>query len=312
MKKKESTFKIFPASILLALLLSIPHLNFGQDTVIKGVVTDQDGKPIKNAKITFLDPSRGLKFEIKSDKKGNFIKVGIPPSFYKVTAECDGYFPLQSQVRLRYGATEQMSIKLRKVPPKIEEDTDLAKGVDFFSQGNYDEAIKYFEKVIEKFPSSIEGYYNIGVCYLRIGEVDKAVASLEKAVELNPEAIESYFALGECYFTKGETEKAINTFTRAAELQPDNPKAHYNLGIVFYKHDMLDEALVSFNKVINLNPKFSSAYYQAALACIKKGDFKKAIDYFENFLKLEPNAPEAGQVKTMIEELKKRIGEDGK
>ncbi|UCC38746.1 MAG: tetratricopeptide repeat protein [Candidatus Aminicenantes bacterium] len=310
MKIKSLTSKIARISILLTFVFSIPYLSFGQDTVVKGVVTDQEGTPIKDAKITFHDPSRGLKFEIKSDKKGNFIKVGIPPSFYRVSVEHKNYFPIQSQVRLRFGVEEKMSVKLTKIPPKIEDNPDLSKGVDLFRLGNYDEAIKYFEKLIEKFPSSIEGYYNIGLCYLRKGEVDKAVASLEKAVELNPESIEAHFALGECYFSKGETEKAMSTFTQAVDLQPDNPKAHYNLAIVFYKHDMLDEALSSFAKTIELNPKFSSAYYQAALACIKKGDFQKAIEYFESFLKLEPNAPEAGQVETMIEELRKRIRKD--
>ena len=310
MKKKSIASTIFPVSILLALLLSIPYLNFAQDTVIKGVVTDTEGNPIKNAKVTFLDPSRGLRFEIRSDKKGNFIKVGIPPSFYRISAECEGYYPLQSQVRLRFGMTEKISIKLTKIPPKIEDDADLSKGIEFFKQGKYDDAIVYFEKVIEKFPSSVSAYYNLGLCYLRKGDIDQAIASTEKAIELDPEAIEAYFALGECYFNKGETEKAMNSFAQAIKLQPDNPRAHYNIGIVYYKHDRLDEALASFDKTIELNSKFSSAYYQAALACIKKGDFKKAIDYFESFLKLEPNAPESVQVKTMIEELKKRIGND--
>jgi tetratricopeptide (TPR) repeat protein len=308
MKRAYLISKIIPVSALLALLLSIPHLNIAQDTVVKGIVTDTEGNPIKNVKITLSDPSRGLNFTVKSDKKGDFIKVGIPPSFYRITAECEGYYPLQSQARLRLGITENITIKLTKIPPKIEDDVDLSKGIEFFKQGKYDDAIEYFEKVIEKFPSSTAAYYNLGISYLRKGDVDQAITSLEKAVESNPEAIEAYFALGECYFNKGESEKAMQSFSRALELQPDNPKAYYNLGIVYYKHDRLEEALTSFEKTINLDPNFSSAYYQAALACIKKGDFKKAIDYLENFLKLEPNAPEAGQVKAMIEELKKRIG----
>jgi pentatricopeptide repeat protein len=43
------------------------------------------------------------------------------------------------------------------------------------------------------------------------------------------------------------------------------------------------------------------------VAYVKKGDFKKAIELLEQFLRLEPNAPEAPQVKTMIDELKKQI-----
>jgi len=307
MKIKNLFFKILAVSVLLVLFLSIPPFNFGKDTVVKGVVTDQDGKPLKNAKITFLDPSRGLKFKLKSGKNGQFMKVGIPPSFYKITAELKGYFPLQSQARIRFGMEEKITIKLRKIPPRIDEDKDLSKGIDFFTQGQYDKAIASFEKVIEKFPSSVEGYYNLGLTYLRKGDIDQAIVLLEKAKELYPEGIEVYLALGECYFNKGDSEKAMISFSRAIELQPDNPRSYYNLGIVYYKLDKTNEALQAFNKSIELNPEFSSAYYQAGLASVKREDFERAIKYFEDFLRVEPDAPEANQVKAMIEELKKRI-----
>lgn len=55
------------------------------------------------------------------------------------------------------------------------------------------------------------------------------------------------------------------------------------------------------------NLKLSSPYYQGGLAYAKKGNFRKALEYFEAFLNLEPDGPEASQVKTIIEEMKKRI-----
>lgn len=313
MKRKKSFSKLLSYSISLAFLLSIPYFCFAKDTVVKGTVTDQEGNHLKNAKITLLDPSRGLKFELKSDKKGNFIKVGIPLSFYKITVELEGYFTLESQVRLRFGMTENVSIKLRKMPPSsdtsgINNDKDLNEGINFFRLGSYDKAIESFKKVIEKFPSDVEGYYNLGLAYLRKEDIDQAIASLEKATELSPDIIQVHLALGECYFNKGETEKALEIFKNATGLQPEDPKTYYNLGIAYYKLDKTKEALVSFDLAIELNPEFSSAYYQAGLAATKMGDFKRAIKYFEGFLKLESEAPEANQVKVIIEDLKKRIG----
>lgn len=83
--------------------------------------------------------------------------------------------------------------------------------------------------------------------------------------------------------------------------------AFYNVGIVYYKLNKMEEALGAFDKAIELNPELSSAYYQAALSSIKTGGFERAIKYFEGFLKVEPNAPEAAQIMSMIEELKKRL-----
>ncbi len=307
MKKKSLILKIFPVSILLVFLLSIPIISLAQETVVKGVITDEEGKPLKGAKVTLHDPSRGLKFNLKTDKNGNFIKVGIPPSFYKVTVKLEGYFPLESQARIRFGFTEQMIIKLKKIPPRLDEDKDLDQGTEYFRQGKLDEAMKTFEKVIERFPSNVEGYYNLGLTYLRKGDIDQAIATLEKGIEVNPEVIETHLALGECYFSKGEGEKAMQSFLKAIEFQPDNPKSYYNLGIVYFRLDKTEEALEAFDKTIELKPEYSSAYYQAGLAAIKKGNFERAIKYFEGFLKVEPDAPETAQVKAMIEELKKQI-----
>lgn len=310
MKKNNSTIKIFSIWMASALLLLMPRLVFPQVTVVKGIVTDQNDKPLKNAKITFHDPTRGLKFNVKSNEEGEFIKAGMPPALYNVTVGCEGYFTFESPVRISFGMEEKILLKLRKIPPRIDEDKNLSKGIDSFEHGNYDKAIGLFKKVIEEFPSNVEGYYNLGLTYLRKGDIDKATASLEKAVEIKPDGVETYLALGECYFNKGETEKAMNSFSQATEVQPENPKAWYNLGVVYYKLDKTEQALEAFDKSIKLNPDFSSAHYQAGLASIKKGDYQEAIEYFEGFLRLEPDAPEANQVKAMMEELKKRLNKN--
>jgi regulator of sirC expression with transglutaminase-like and TPR domain len=67
-----------------------------------------------------------------------------------------------------------------------------------------------------------------------------------------------------------------------------------------------EEALAAFEKSITLKPENASAHYQAGLAAIRLQNFDKAIRSFQEFLRLEPNAPEAGAVKTMIEELEKQ------
>ncbi len=307
MEIKNTILRSLLVFLFLAFLLSIPQKNFGQATLIKGTVTDKQGKTIENVKITFLDPSRGYRFNLKSDKKGQFIKAGIPAAFYKVIVQAEGYLPFESQVRIRFGRTENITIKLEKIPPKLSEDKDFAEGIDFYNGQKYDEAIASFNKVIEKFPSHIEGYYNLGLAYMRTGEVDKAIECLEKAVELKPTGIDPYLALGESYFNKGDSEKAENNFKLAVELQPYNPNAYYNLGIVYYKLDKIEEAVKAFDIAIKLNAELSAPYYQAGLASVKLGNYEKAIKYFEDFLRLDPDAPEAAQIKAMIEELKKRI-----
>ena len=292
--------------VLVMLLLATPARNYAQNVVIRGAVTDQEGNPLKDVQIRLEDPSRGLKFDLKSNKKGNFMKVGIPFATYRITAELQGYFPFDSQIHPKMGAEEQIIIKLTKIPPRLDEDKDFAEGSDFFSKQQYEEAIVSFERVVEKFPDNFEGFYNLGLSHLRAGHIDEAIGIFEKSAKLNPDSFESYQALGESYFQKGESEKAAETLAHAVDLQPENPMSHYNLGLAYDKMDRTNEALQAYQKAIALKPDLSAPYYQAALASIRLENYKGAIAYFEKFLDLEPDAPEASQVKTMIEELKKR------
>jgi len=307
MRRKEFILRVFSALSVLVILLSVPLIGLAQDTVVKGIVHDPEGNPVADAKITFFNADRGLKFTVKSDDEGKFIKAGIIPTVYKVTVEKDGYFTIESMARIRFGYTEEMEIKFTKIPPKVEDDKNLDKGIEQYSQEKYDEAIESFEKVVKKFPTSIEGYYNLGLSYLRKGELDQAIASFEKAKDLNPEAYTVYLALGEGYFNKGDNEKAVEAYAKATELEPENPRAYYNLGMTQYKLNNTEAAIVAFEKCIELSPENSTPYYQAGLTAIKAADYEGAIGYFEKFLEIEPEAKEAAQVKAIVDELKKAI-----
>ena len=75
--KTPSSMSILAWAVCIFLLLSL-RLSFAQESVVQGIVTDEQGKAIKNARLTLLDPATGLKFVLKTDKDGKFMKVGIP------------------------------------------------------------------------------------------------------------------------------------------------------------------------------------------------------------------------------------------
>jgi len=302
--RQEPKLSLFLA--MLSLFSLFFSKGFGQETVLRGIVQDNQGNPLQKVKITLIDPSRGTKFAMNSSKMGEFMKVGIPPSTYKVSFELEGYFRFESQIGIQPGIEEKMSVTLKKIPPKIDDDRDFIEGINFFKEGKYAEAVGLFLRVIEKFPDNIEPFYNLGVSYLRSGNPEKAIGALEKAVHLKPDTVEAYFALGECYFNLGQSEKAMEAFSKATNIEPNSAKAYYNIGIIYYKNNETDKAIGFFEKAMALDPKLSSAYYQAGLANIKKGDFQRAIKHFEDFIRLEPDAPEAGLAKSLIEELKKK------
>ena len=58
---------------------------------VKGKVVDANKQPVPDAKVT-IEMVEGMnrKFEVKTNKRGEFIQIGLQPGQYKVTAEKDG------------------------------------------------------------------------------------------------------------------------------------------------------------------------------------------------------------------------------
>src|SRR3954465_9337441 len=89
---------------LVALALTMPAA--AQSTgMVRGVVKDAAGKPVEGAKVNIDADANNRHFETKSDKKGEFVQIGLPPGTYKVSAEKDklGAPPIPVSIRIGGG-----------------------------------------------------------------------------------------------------------------------------------------------------------------------------------------------------------------
>jgi Flp pilus assembly protein TadD len=292
--------------LVLSIIFISPFLSLAQESIVEGTVVDRDKNPLKNVKIVFTDKNRGTKFTMKSDKNGKFMKVGIPPALYMISVDLEGYYPLESEYRVNLGPNKGLKLILEKVPPKVEQDPDIAEGTRLFQEEKFSEAILAFQKVLEKLPDSIEANYGLALSLLRAGKVDEAIVYLEKVRELKPEMVEVYLALGESSFKKGEKDKALAYFRNALELEPSNAEIYYNIGIIHYQNDQTEEAIKNFTASKALDPEYAPTWYELGLCYIKKGETDKAIHNLERFLEIEPDSPLAPQVKNILEALKKQ------
>src|SRR2546426_7657573 len=78
--------------VMIAMLaaLCIPAA-FAQATgTVKGVAKDMQGNPIAGANVEWANTDNGRKYNLKTNKKGEYFSLGIEPGKYKVTLTQDG------------------------------------------------------------------------------------------------------------------------------------------------------------------------------------------------------------------------------
>src|ERR1700704_4871916 len=104
-----------PWLVACAAVLSLTLVSpaFAQSTgMVRGVVKDAAGKPVEGAKVNIDAEASNRHFETKSDKKGEFIQIGLPPGAYKVSAEKDKTASPVVPVTVRIAAGNPLTLVL--------------------------------------------------------------------------------------------------------------------------------------------------------------------------------------------------------
>ncbi len=82
-------------------------------------------------------------------------------------------------------------------------------GAVLFNSQKYTEAIKVFEKVLEKDPENANAAYNIAISYIQLKNDDKALIYLNKATDINKFYYDAWYNMAILEFNKGKYKKAV-------------------------------------------------------------------------------------------------------
>ena len=305
-----------------ALALALPAA--AQSTgMVKGVVKDAQGQPVDGAKVS-IDMTEGVTrhFETKSNKKGEFVQIGLPPGNYMVSAEKDKTPSNQAPARVSISRPAEVALVIgaggapggKEAAAKM---ADLKKafeeGIAAGQAGKHDDAIAAFNKAAEINPKCFDCQYNIGYMYTQKKEYDKAEEAYKKAIELKPDYAEAYSGLANIYNLQRKFDLAAEASQKAGEIGGGaaaaggggNADAMYNQGVILWNAGKIADAKKQFEAVVAAKPDHAEAHYQLGMALVNEGNLNGAATEFETYLKLAPTGPNAATAKGILGTIKK-------
>lgn len=300
------------AAILVALVATAGATAFAQTTaVVKGKVTDADGKPVDKAKVV-VDFKGGveMKRELSTNRRGEFIQVGLPPGPYLVTASKDGVGVSEEEVMIRIGDAPELVMALRPAAAAASEADQafrkvFGEAVAFANADKYDEAIAKFTEAAGMRADCYACYMNLGNSYYQKDDHAKAETAFKKAIELSPNEPKPYQALADLYSAMGKRTEAAEMTTKAVGLGgAASAQDLYNNGVNLWNAGKFPEAKAQFEAAIKTDPNYADAQYWVGMATLNSGDMTNATQYFENYLKLAPTGEFADQAKGVLASLK--------
>jgi tetratricopeptide (TPR) repeat protein len=175
--------------------------------------------------------------------------------------------------------------------------------------GDYDLAREELAAQAEVSPDDITVYRRMAWIAEQEGDTAASIEANEAIVRIEPGNTEAWLALGGLYAEAGQTEKSQEAFTRVAEIDPDNAyETFFNIGVLIEnKPDPTPaeekRALEAFRKSVEIKPDFAKGHLRLAYAQLRSGDLPGARGSFERYLELAPDAPDSGEVRSMVSAL---------
>lgn len=310
-------------AVVLALAgFAMPAL--AQTGQVKGKVVDAQNNPVEGATITIRqEGGQNRKYQVKSDRRGEFIQIGVSPGQYTVQAEKDKLSQAFA-VTVSAGDTREVSFVLKPggaggAMSKEEAEKRVAGIKAKFSQaatlgndGKYDEAIALYNEVIVDVPQCQECYLNLGAIHTRKKDWPAAEAAYKKAIEIKPDSPEPYNGLANVYNAQQKFKEASEASAEAGKRVAAAPGGGggasanilYNQGAIAWNANDFQKAKEHFEGAIKADPNHAEAHFMLGKVLINLGKLGEAATEFETYLKIAPSGQNAKEAQSMFDQLK--------
>jgi tetratricopeptide (TPR) repeat protein len=307
---------------------------FAQSGQIKGKVS-ANGELVEGAKVLIENLDKGSKaIETKTNKKGEYIQVGLYPGKYRITVQKDALSStrevdihldmLTLDIKLEAaGAGKATGSKDDVTKAKAKADAmskAFSDGVALSNEGKTDEAIAKFNEVIAVVPNCAECYANIGTVQGAAKKYDESEAAYKKAIELKPDFAEAYNGLANLYNAEKKFDLAADASKKAMELATAPaagapgaaaaaPTASqvFNQGVILWNAGKIPEAKAAFEAAVKADPNMPDARYWLGMSLVNAGtkeSLAEAKPHFETYLKLAPTGQYADTAKAIVATIK--------
>lgn len=102
-----------------------------------------------------------------------------------------------------------------------------------FAKGEFKQAAKQAEKLLETQPDNIRAGIVLAECYNESKKYMKAISLYKDLIKKAPDNMELVFRLGIVYNNAEYHGNAVDVYKQIVAVQPENMKAHHRLGISY-------------------------------------------------------------------------------
>jgi tetratricopeptide (TPR) repeat protein len=313
-------FEVF--ALVLAMLALCAPLGFAQaSATMKGVCKDVQGNPIADAIVVFVNQNNGQKYQLKTNKKGEYFSLGLTAGAYNVTLYKNAD-DLKANKELTHANNFAVALGEDTLDFDMKKEQEKAAA----GQGMTPEQLKQRQEQIEKQQKESGTIKTLNEKIVAAntaakgGDYDGAISILTEATQMDATRDILWAQLADAY--RGSATKQTDSAEKARRLQeavtdyqkaieikqksveaatkkdPDDNKrlaAYYNnLGEASAKSGKVEDALKAYTQAAQINPEGAAGYYYNAGAVLTNaGKVDAANEAFDKCIAADPTKADA-------------------
>lgn len=145
-------------------------------------------------------------------------------------------------------------------------------------------AVKALQARIEKDPSDIDAWYNLGIEEERAGRAEAAIAAYQKVLLLEPRHIAAAVNLAAVYRLRGAFVEAKGVLTDLFDSGVDDPRARTDLAVLHRLSGDLERSLLESREVLRRFGLVYGAKLNAGLVYLELGQYEMALTIFNEMV----------------------------
>lgn len=291
--------------------------------------------PERRIRVVLEIRSGGIASETFSDSAGNFEFRGLSSNTYQVVIPSDNhtYETANETVEAFGGLARTFAVQIylkdknsdRNFTTKdkilsaadIQEVPKAAKkayeqGLKLARDGKPEKAGEKFQEALQAFPDYLHALNKFGEQMAILNKTDVAQASFERAIAISPRFALPYINLGMLMINQKRFDEAVSALVTGINNDDSYPMGHLNLGLALMSKNPpdLDRAEKEMTRAVELGKRdFSYVRKLIFNLNVRRQKYDKAAAQLEAYLKESPDAPDAQDVRVMLDKAKKAIAQ---
>ncbi len=188
------------------------------------------------------------------------------------------------------------------------------EGINSYSIGEFEKAGTLFKEALKHDPSDVHAGYYLGLSLIMQKKYGEALGifqdlkgTIKNKTDMNdagfPTKGQVEIALSRAYIGLKQYPEVMERLKEAEKTNADPVDIHTYKGAYYLEINEISKAQEELDMALKMNTQNAYTFYYAGILYLRSGDPKKAVELLKVFLELAPYAPEAVNVKFLVDTL---------